>query len=221
MKRTMLATIVVAGALLAPAAAAAPATQDSVTGSGSAGFSILDSYGFEIDAHSGPSGQFPGGFAQISPVLFGTLRGPVSCLAVEGNAGTLNFVVTDGQESHVLTFTVTDLPAGDQIASGADARTASDCAPLSSSGAPVTSGDLVVVDALPPPTTYTQCRQAGWVKYGFAGHADCIDYVHDQARQKCIFERVAHGIAAFRAKYGLGPTHDHAMRHCVRLYTGF
>ena len=87
-------------------------------------------------------------------------------------------------------------------------------------GAPAAdTGDLVVTDA--PPTTYTQCRQAGWVKYGFASHADCITYVHEQARQKCIFERVAHGITTFRSKYGLGPDHDHAMRHCVRLYTGF
>ena len=68
-----------------------------------------------------------------------------------------------------------------------------------------THGDIVVVDAPPPPNTYSQCRQAGWVKYGFASHADCITYVHDQARQKCILERVAHGITAFRAKYGLGP----------------
>ena len=45
--------------------------------------------------------------------------------------------------------------------------------------------------------------------------------MHHQARQKCIFERVAHGIAAFRAKYGLPPDQHHAMRHCVRLYTGF
>jgi hypothetical protein len=48
-----------------------------------------------------------------------------------------------------------------------------------------------------------------------------ISYVHELARQKCIFERVTHGIAAFRAKYGLPPNQDHAMRHCVRLYTGW
>jgi hypothetical protein len=37
----------------------------------------------------------------------------------------------------------------------------------------------------------------------------------------CIFERAGIRIAAFRAKYGLGPNHDHAMRHCVRLRTGW
>ncbi len=34
-------------------------------------------------------------------------------------------------------------------------------------------------------------------------------------------QRAAGGITRFRAKYGLGPNHDHAMRHCVRLYTGW
>jgi hypothetical protein len=86
---------------------------------------------------------------------------------------------------------------------------------------PTVSGDVIVEDSPPPPRTYTECRQAGWVKYGFASHAACIEYVHEWARKACIFERVAHGITAFRAKYGLGPNHDHAMRHCVRLYTGF
>jgi hypothetical protein len=80
-------------------------------------------------------------------------------------------------------------------------------------------GNVAVTDA--QPTTYTQCRQAGWVKYGFASRAACIDYVHDLARRKCTFERVAHGITAFRAKYGLPPNQHHAMRHCVRLYTGW
>jgi hypothetical protein len=83
------------------------------------------------------------------------------------------------------------------------------------------SGDIVVTDAPPPPTMYAQCRLAGWVKYGFAGHAACNSYVHERARQACIFERVAHGVTAFRLKYGLGPDHTYAMRHCVRLRTGW
>jgi hypothetical protein len=53
-------------------------------------------------------------------------------------------------------------------------------------------GDLVVTDA-----------QAPTVRW--------------QARQRCIFERVAHGVAAFRARYGTGTPKRHAMRHCVLL----
>jgi hypothetical protein len=33
--------------------------------------------------------------------------------------------------------------------------------------------------------------------------------------------RVAHGIVTFRSKYGFAPDQNHAMRHCVGLYTGF
>jgi hypothetical protein len=39
--------------------------------------------------------------------------------------------------------------------------------------------------------------------------------------EKCIFERAAHGLLTFRAKYGQGPNYDYAMRRCVRRYTGF
>jgi hypothetical protein len=81
------------------------------------------------------------------------------------------------------------------------------------------TGNVIVTDV--QPTTYSQCRQVGWVKYGLASRSACITYVHELARRKCIFERVAHGIAAFRAKYGLPPNQHHAMRHCVRLYTGW
>jgi hypothetical protein len=81
------------------------------------------------------------------------------------------------------------------------------------------TGNVVVTDATP--TTYSQCREAGWVTYGFTSRTACIDYVHELARRKCIFERVAHGITAFRTKYGLPPDQHHAMRHCVRLYTGW
>jgi len=56
---------------------------------------------------------------------------------------------------------------------------------------------------------------------GYNSHAQCITAVHDFARKKCIFERAAHGLLPFRAKYGVGPNHDYAMRRCVRRYTGF
>jgi len=41
--------------------------------------------------------------------------------------------------------------------------------------------------------------------------------VRHRARQACIFELVAHGRAAFRAKYGSGVPKRHAMRNCVAL----
>lgn len=46
-------------------------------------------------------------------------------------------------------------------------------------------------------------------------HAECITGVDEWARMKCIFELVAHGVVAFRGKYGSAPDQNHAMRHCV------
>lgn len=71
------------------------------------------------------------------------------------------------------------------------------------------------------PTTKAQCRNGGWRNYGvFTNQGDCVSFVRHQARQACIVERLAHGVAAFRAKYGAGPYKLHAMRGCIRQRTG-
>jgi hypothetical protein len=44
--------------------------------------------------------------------------------------------------------------------------------------------------------------------------------VEHQARQACTFERVAHGIVAFRAKYGRPPDGANAMTRCIRRRIG-
>jgi hypothetical protein len=177
---------------------------------------------FTFDAHSGASGENPTGTV-VFDTLFGSFGAlPVSCLTVSGkrasmvidappHAGIAGFSLSvedngpgqDGFEWHILSSLPPDCPVSSAVLGG------------------IESGDIVVTDSPPPPTTYAQCRQARWVQYGFASHIACIRYVHEHARQACIFERVAHGIVAFRSKYGLGPAHDHAMRHCVRLRTGY
>jgi hypothetical protein len=220
MRIVVLALATVVAAVAVPAASAQTPAGDSVTGSGTAGETRADVFGFQIDAHSGPSGENPTGSAHISPEISQPFGGPITCLAVRANVATFNFETQPGSTS-VATFVATDSPAGDQVAYVGGGRAPTDCSPVTNPpNQPLNGGDIVVADAQPP-ATYTQCRQAGWVGYGYASHAQCIDAVHQYARQKCIFERVAHGITAFRAKYGLGPNHDHAMRHCVRLYTGF
>jgi hypothetical protein len=210
-----------AAVLPTPGAAAQVPLQDSVTGSGTAGMTRADTFAFEIDAHSSPSGENPTGSAHITPGEIGQpFGGPITCLAVHGNVATFNFEALPASTS-VETFVATDSPTGDQIAFVGPGRAPTDCSPVTNPpNQPLIGGDIVVTDAQPP-ASYTQCRQAGWVGYGYASHAQCIDAVHDFARLKCIFERAAHGIVPFRAKYGLGPNHDHAMRHCLRLYTGF
>jgi hypothetical protein len=71
------------------------------------------------------------------------------------------------------------------------------------------------------PASKDQCRNGHWTIYGvFNSQGECVGYVTDLARRKCIFERAAHGLLIFRDKYGVGPNHDYAMRRCVRRYTG-
>jgi hypothetical protein len=182
---------------------------------------------FVFDAHSGPSGENPSGSAfWIDRSL--TFGGPVTCLTVTGNRATIGFenhkdFAQDFKGGFVFVEDGGSPGPGQDSARGGIALDAPTVCPpnteIFTEFNAVTTGDLIVTDA--PPATYSQCRRAGWVKYGYATHAECIASVHDWARSKCIFERVAHGIVAFRAKYGFAPDQNHAMRHCVRLYTGF
>ena len=221
MRISVLALATVVAAVAVPAASAQTPAGDSVTGSGTAGETRADVFLFQIDAHSGPMGENPTGSFLIDPAIspepFG---GPITCLAVRANVATFNF---EGQPGlpNVGTIVATDSPTGDQIAYVGPGRAPTDCSPVTNPPNQTLNGGQIVVTDAQPPATYTQCRQAGWVAYGYASHPQCISAVHDLARQKCIFERVAHGIVAFRAKYGFAPDQNHAMRHCVRLYTGF
>ena len=216
----MLALATVVAAVAVPAASAQTPAGDSVTGSGTAGETRAELFGFQIDAHSGPMGENPTGSAHISPEISEPFGGPITCLAVRANVATFNFEAQPGSTS-VATVVATDSPTGDQVAYLGGGRAPTDCSPVANPpNHSLNGGDIVVTDAQPP-ATYSQCRQAGWVAYGYASHAQCIGAVHDFARRKCIFERVAHGITAFRTKYGFAPDQSHAMRHCVRLYTGF
>jgi hypothetical protein len=242
MKARFLIAITAVGlgaAVAVPPVAAQTPGQDSVTGSGSRSDDPFGGFSFTADAHSGPSGESPTGTMSWSVRSAGSdsqTVTQVSCLSVADNvavvgvSGTFTVTMLGGSFGGWVTglVRVTDGGVGtDTLEFSITEGTSlppppgpTDCSAFPP-GRPVSSisGGVVVVDA--PPTTYTQCRQAGWVKYGYASHAQCITAVHDLARQKCLFERVAHGITAFRAKYGLGPNDDHAMRHCVRLYTGF
>jgi hypothetical protein len=212
--------VLLAALLAAPSAMAQVSTQDSVTRSATTGLG-RGFTAFTFDVHSAPSGENPTG-----TVVFDTIGGrigplDVTCLTVSRNRASMIFeappnVPADG----VAVFVEDDGPGQDRIDFHLLTPLTNDCPVPSQVLEPTVFGDVTVVDAQPP-NTDTQCRQAGWVAYGYANHAQCIDAVHQLARRKCIFERTATGITAFRAKYGVGPNDDYAMRRCVRLYTGF
>jgi hypothetical protein len=232
MRRRMLfaAATVLAGVGVALGAIAAAAQAQAVGADSAAGDVTTDPSrpeSFVFAAHSGPSGENPSGSAfWIDRSL--TFGGPVTCLTVTGNRATIGFenhkdFAQDFKGGFVFVEDGGSPGPGQDGARPSITRDAPTVCPpnreIFNEFNTVTTGDLIVTDA--PPATYAECRQAGWVKYGYASHAQCIGAVHDFARQKCIFERVAHGIAAFRTKYGFAPDQSHAMRHCVRLYTGF
>jgi hypothetical protein len=66
------------------------------------------------------------------------------------------------------------------------------------------------------PTSKSQCKHGGWRNYPqFKNQGQCVAFVVNRARQKCLAERAKIGLLAFRNKYGLGPYHVLALRRCV------
>ena len=145
-------------AVSAAAQAQAPAG-DSVTGGGTVGPGVVT---FSFDAHSGPSGENPTGTASIGTEP-NILRGAVTCLVVSGN--TARFAIGQDPFSGGVKFQATDnAGAGvpDTLAVLVELRGVPDCSPLPANvtAAPISTGDIAVVDFQPPPplpTTKDQC----------------------------------------------------------------
>lgn len=141
---------------------------------------------------SDPFGGNPHGQVALSPPDGSRTVGSVVCLRVSGDTA----VFAANFPNMGALFEVVDAP-GDTLAAGSQPQPLGPAACSTSLGAaalPVTSGDIVVHDAR---------------------------LTHHQARQACIFERLAHGRPAFRAKYGIGPRHQLAMWSCVHGRIGF
>jgi hypothetical protein len=108
------------------------------------------------------------------------ISGSVSCLAVRDNVAT--FIVSGTQFGPVI-FEVTDNAAlgAPDVIRGFPTRS-SDCTPpgpldpLISGN--VLTGDVVVVDAPPLPTSKEQCQLGGWHNFpGFKNQGDCVSFV--------------------------------------------
>jgi hypothetical protein len=165
---------------LAGTAVAGEATEDSVTGSTISPFFQR----VEFDAHSGPSGEDPRGTVNFFGGGDFTFGGPVTCLDVRGNVATFNIDTIFG----IVSVEVTDgaaTGAPDVIRTPSAAiRAPGDCAPFGPFDGmvtdPVTSGDLRIVDASPPPPTPTgvdQCKKGGHVRFGFRNQGQCVAFV--------------------------------------------
>jgi hypothetical protein len=146
---------------------------DSVTGSGTASV-----FSFVLDARSGPSGENPTGRAEVSlttvPSVFA--RGPVTCLAVQGNRAVIGIANEPGSVGAGTLIEVTDDP--DTLVFTVTAAPPTTCSDVDGEPSPVESGDITIVDAPPLPTTKDQCRNGGWKSFGvFKNQGDCISFV--------------------------------------------
>jgi hypothetical protein len=177
------AALAIAAAIALPSTAGAvPPTEDSVTGSGVWEQQPGRLFAFEFDAHSDANGEHATGFVVFDGPSVG-FTAEVTCLAVQDNVARLNFVIVEDPSLGVLRLRVIDNArsgAPDIIETFGTGDSPSDCSvpgqPFSSG--PVTSGDLVVVDAATGPTTTEQCKKGGWRSFGiFNNQGDCVSFV--------------------------------------------
>jgi hypothetical protein len=172
---TVISLLTVAMALTADAASAQTAGQDSLVGSGQVGnFAIV------VDVSSGPSGESPTGQLVTHLIDDGTLffGGPPTCLSVDGNVATVNIRDELGVGFGIVTVQITD--AAVDIFESNLFRDPSDCSPLTNPivSGPVQSGDFVVTDARPLPTSKDQCKNGGWKTFGvFKNQGNCVSFV--------------------------------------------
>jgi hypothetical protein len=199
-----------------------------------------------IDATSGASGENASGTARFGHVEGGLTplwELEVTCLSVTGQTAVIGFT---GTYMTFFGFGETYPTAGlIRAVDGGGPASGQDTAEFASvtgelDGPPIpgptncstypggypglhgpivnSEGDLVVTDAQALTTSRDQCKNGGWRRYGtFQNQGECVRFVRAKARQRCVFERVAHGVAAFRARYGTGVPKQHAMRNCVLL----
>ena len=174
----------VMGALVLPGSSGAQTpTQDSVTGTG--GTASYTSFAFNVV--SGPSGENPSGSSRLDLPSFGlhTQSRAIVCLSVSGNTAT--WVTELLPNSFGFMFGKLTVVDHSTAGSGLDTYAAAgyftpqDCSSPESGALgtePLLTGDIVVVDAPPLPTSQDQCKDGGWQVYGiFTTQGDCVSFV--------------------------------------------
>ncbi len=209
MGRLLLPVVVglaVAALSAGPAAAAQTPTQDTAVGDGHVTIPVPGSqipfhvFGFNFNAASGPEGENPTG--EVINLTTGervgamTFTGNVTCLAVSGNRAAIGAVGTYFGFPAAVLLTVVD---GGPPNSGADTANVAirvdsqtpppppDCSTASfSNQLVVTTGDVVVRDAPPLPTSKDQCKNGGWRNYGdrFKNQGACVSFVATGKRKR-------------------------------------
>jgi hypothetical protein len=180
---------------------------DSVTGQGGQ----IGNFTFDFDAHSGPSGENPGGRVgwHFGGGLGPSTSGDVTCLSVDGTvavigfsgavsgivsywvAGLVRVVDAGGPEIGGDTFQWAELrgepgptPEGEPLPGPTDCSSFPGPFPFLSGLLRVgTFGDIVVTDAPSVPTSKDQCKKGGWRDFGvFKDQGDCVSFVAHRPR---------------------------------------
>ena len=196
--KLILTTAIVGVALALPSVSSAapppppPPQLDTATATGSVGSvgSVGSTFDIQVDAHSGPSGENPGGFAsmhtivqlQVGSQTFDVdvvVSGPVTCLNVTGNAAVIKIDATEP-----FPLGVVEIELVDNGGSGSDLfgvlrlpSSPTDCSGGTADAVPL-DGRAVVFDAKPLPTTKEQCMNGGWKQIGFKNQGLCIAFVN-------------------------------------------
>jgi hypothetical protein len=189
----MSATRIIAGfgllaALAVPAAAGAaprpsPSFKDSAVGNGSTSFFT----NFDFNVTSGPSGENPVGFTTSDGFGEHFEASSIACLAVNGNTATFAGSLKPNRFgfTHFRVTVVDNGPANsglDTDAANAYFAPVGCSAPETSFLGTLTSGDVVVVDSPPPPTSKGQCKRGGYERYGFRNQGQCVAFVERRAK---------------------------------------
>lgn len=183
-----LALLPATGAAKAPPPPAQQLDTATATGSAGPGVSHID-----VDVHSGPSGENPGGGAAVGGCCFEAhgqsfplaVFGPASCLNVKGNTAVIRINATlEIVGIGTFAYGPVSITLQDNGGSGSDRfgfnlnprGDASDCSSADATG-PL-DGRAVVFDAQPLPTDKAQCKGGGWQQYGFANQGQCMKFVN-------------------------------------------
>ena len=197
--KLILTTATVGAALALPSMASAapppppPPQLDTATATGNIGSGSGSTFNIQVDAHSGPSGENPGGFASFHTfvqiqVMGHTgdvdvpISGPVTCLNVTGNAAVIKIDATALSSFHLG---VVEIELVDNGGSGSDllgfqflpSSSPTDCSGGTADAVPL-DGRAVVFDAKPLPTTKDECMRGGWKQIGFKNQGLCLAFVN-------------------------------------------
>jgi len=197
--KLILTTAIVGGTLALPSVSSAapplppPLQLDTATATGSVGSGVGSFSNIHVDAHSGPSGENPGGSASFGSTVqiqvMGhtgnvdfVVSGPVTCLNVTGNEAVIKINATfaiDGGGGFfaepVEINLVDNGGSGSDLFSAQGTSAPADCSGVSG-GSPL-DGRAVVFDAKPLPTIKEQCMNGGWKQIGFKNEGLCIAFV--------------------------------------------